>query len=141
MVGATAKSAVAVRGLAAPPTVAAADAAGPGGPAGAAGWALAKTRAGLASSGVALGAEDTDAAGLSGAPGRKGRAMGGTPGLPGMPGTGPPVHIRVLAGEAGLLPPRPPPAGAAAKMGLPQAWQKLRGCDVPGLRAGSGAWQ
>ena len=101
--------------------------------------------AGLASQEAGPGGDATDPGetGLlaAGAPGREGTAAGKTPCLTGTPGTRPPVHMRVLAGEAGLLAPRPPPAGAAVTIALPQAWQRVTDCIDPGLAAGSGAWQ
>jgi len=150
MVGAVPNSAVAVRGLPSPPAIKAdarpAATLAATGASGAAGGPLigAGLATGPASPEFAFAANGGAAApGLSvaAAPGRNGMTAGGTPGLPGMPGTGPPVHIRVLAGEPGFLAPRPPPTGAAATIGFPHAWQKLTGWDIPGLGAGSGAWQ
>lgn len=146
MVGAVANSAVALRGLLAAPALAAAgDAKGPlvaDGVGDTAGWGIAGTRvaAGLA----APGAADPGEMGLSAAsvPGREGEAAGGKPGLPGIPGAGPPIHIRVLAGEAGLFAPGGlPGTDAAVTIARPQAWHTITGRVAPGLVTGSGAWQ
>jgi hypothetical protein len=150
MVGAIANSAVPVRPLDAAPTLAAAW--GAEGPLGAedagdtAGWAIAGTRtaAGLASPGLAGDVADPGETGLSGAsvPGREGTAAtGGTPGLPGIPGEGPPIHMRVLAGETGLFVPGPPATDAATTIALPHAWQTMTGRAASGLMVGSGARQ
>lgn len=58
--------------------------------------------------------------------------------LVGIPGIGPPVHIKVLAGEDLTAPPPPTPAAAS---GLPHNWQKLTGRTAPDLGAGCGALQ
>ncbi|HEX7598479.1 MAG TPA: hypothetical protein VF518_09700 [Polyangia bacterium] len=130
MVGAMANSEVEVRRLAAAPTDpddVGASLTGPEGGDGAGASGLGAEAAGPGATGLTA----------AGSPGRKGVAAGGI-GRPGMPGTGPPVHIRVLAGPALLAPPLPAPA---MKMGFPQAWQKLTGRAAPGLGAGSGDWQ
>jgi hypothetical protein len=81
--------------------------------------------------------------GLSAArgPGREGMASGGTPGRPGIPGTRPPDHMRVLAGEAGLLAAGLLTTGTAVTIALPHAWHRLTVWAAPGFAAGSGAWQ
>jgi hypothetical protein len=138
MVGAMANSEVETRGLV--PALADID----GREAGADGLACAGDwmAAGLGPEGVAaMGATTAaDATGLTAAGSlpRAGETAGGLV-FPGMPGIGPPVHIRVLAGPAGLL--APPPPEPAMAIGLPQAWQKLTGWTAPGLGAGIGAWQ
>lgn len=146
MVGAVAKSEVAVRRLGAPsmPTAAggteeplAVAVAGD-----TAGWAIAGTRPAesFTSFGVTAGA-DAGGMGLSGAcvPGREGTgAIGGTPVLP---GKGPPIHMRVLAGEAGLLAAGLPGTDAAVTIALPHDGQRITGRVASGLVAGSGALQ
>jgi hypothetical protein len=150
MVGAIANSAVPVRRLVAAPTLAAAG--GAEGvlvaAAGGDGLAIAGTRAAalLVSPKVATGGDAADPGeiGLSGArgPGREGTlAAGGMPGLPDIPGAGPPIHMRVLAGEAGLPAPGPPTTEAAVTMALPHAWHTMTGRVSPALVAGSGARQ
>ena len=147
MVGVIANSEVAVRRLGTSPAPAAVGAEGPRGVAAAgdtAGWTIAGTRpaAGFASLGFTA---DTDAdsgeTGLSMACvlGREGTgAIGGTLGLP---GKGPPIHMRVLAGEAGLLAPGLPTTEAAVTIALPHDWQRMTGRVASGLMAGSGALQ
>ena len=155
MVGAIANSAVAARRLVAAPAVAAAgpgDAEVPAGLAGVGGWAGSSRDwnpgdRGAGSVGVVpatgLAATEPGGPGLSAArgPGRTGEADAGTTGLAGSPGMGPPAHIRVLAGEAGLFAPGRAATGAAMTIALPHAWQRITGCVVSGWVAGSGAWQ
>jgi hypothetical protein len=109
---------------------------------------MAGTRAAalLVSPKVATGGDAADPGeiGLSVArgPGREDTlAAGATPGLAGIPGAGPPIHMRVLAGEAGLLAPAPPTTEAAVTIALPHAWQTMTGRVAPSLVAGSGARQ
>jgi hypothetical protein len=146
MVGAVANSEVAVRrlGAAATPTAAgSAEAPLGSAPAGdAADWTMAGTRpaAEFASLGVTAGA-DVGEMGMAGdgVPGREG--TGATGGTPGLPGKGPPIHMRVLAGEAGLLTAGLPATDAAVTIALPHDWQRMTGRVASGLVAGSGALQ
>jgi len=155
MVGAIANFAVAARRLIAAPAVAAAatgDAEAPAGLAGVddwAGWPLAGARAiaGLGSPVVepATGRDTTDPGwtdlSVAKGPGRTGAATDWAAGLTGIPGTGPPPHIRVLAGEADLFAPRRLATGAAMTIALPHAGQRITGCAASGWVAGSEAWQ